>query len=157
MPGVYGGDDVSAIVLDAGSSTTRAGWAGEDTPRAVIPSFYGWVSSGETAADGASGSGNGADGDAMEGVETADGAAANGDTAVADAAAETNADANGNGNGAKSTSSKAVSDWELQKTRAESRRRYVGDAGVNMWRKGAELGNPFEDSVGACVCAGSGK
>ncbi|KAH9824776.1 actin family [Melampsora americana] len=32
MP-TYGGDEVSAVVLDMGSSTTRAGYAGEDTPK----------------------------------------------------------------------------------------------------------------------------
>ncbi|KAL5606052.1 hypothetical protein BROUX41_006174 [Berkeleyomyces rouxiae] len=37
---VYGGDEVSALVLDPGYSHTRAGFAGEDVPKAVIPSFY---------------------------------------------------------------------------------------------------------------------
>jgi actin-related protein 4 len=32
---------VSAIILDPGYSTTRAGFAGEDTPRSVIPTYYG--------------------------------------------------------------------------------------------------------------------
>lgn len=34
-------DEVSAIVLDPGFSTTRAGFAGEDTPKSLIPSYYG--------------------------------------------------------------------------------------------------------------------
>jgi len=34
-------DEVSAIVLDPGYSTTRAGFAGEDVPKSVVPSFYG--------------------------------------------------------------------------------------------------------------------
>ncbi|EAU34674.1 hypothetical protein ATEG_05605 [Aspergillus terreus NIH2624] len=37
----YGGDEVSAIVLDPGFSTTRAGFAGEDTPKSLIPTYYG--------------------------------------------------------------------------------------------------------------------
>ncbi|KAI9699837.1 MAG: NuA4 histone acetyltransferase subunit [Bogoriella megaspora] len=37
----YGGDEVSALVLDPGYSTTRAGFAGEDAPKSVIPSYYG--------------------------------------------------------------------------------------------------------------------
>ncbi|KAI0080754.1 Actin/actin-like protein [Panus rudis PR-1116 ss-1] len=37
----YGGDEVSALVLDIGSSTTRAGYAGDDTPKAVIPTCFG--------------------------------------------------------------------------------------------------------------------
>ncbi|KAH8165560.1 hypothetical protein CIB48_g2703 [Xylaria polymorpha] len=38
---VYGGDEVSALVLDAGYCHTRAGFAGEDVPKSVLPSFYG--------------------------------------------------------------------------------------------------------------------
>lgn len=37
----YGGDEVSAIVLDTGYSTVRAGFAGEDSPKSVIPTCYG--------------------------------------------------------------------------------------------------------------------
>lgn len=38
-------DEVSAIVLDPGYSTTRAGFAGEDVPKSVCPSFYGQTDS----------------------------------------------------------------------------------------------------------------
>ncbi|KAF4574770.1 NuA4 histone acetyltransferase subunit [Pleurotus pulmonarius] len=38
----YGGDEVSALVVDIGSSSVRAGYAGDDTPKAVIPSSYGY-------------------------------------------------------------------------------------------------------------------
>jgi actin-related protein 4 len=34
-------DEISAIVLDPGYSTTRAGFAGEDVPKSVIPTHYG--------------------------------------------------------------------------------------------------------------------
>ncbi|KAJ3410209.1 hypothetical protein CcCBS67573_g00909 [Chytriomyces confervae] len=37
------GDDVSAIIIDAGSGFVRAGYAGEDCPRAVFPSAVGRV------------------------------------------------------------------------------------------------------------------
>ncbi|KAF4125132.1 actin-related protein 4 [Geosmithia morbida] len=40
---IYGGDEVSALVLDPGYCSTRVGWAGEDTPKFVLPSFYGHV------------------------------------------------------------------------------------------------------------------
>ena len=36
-------DEVSAIVLDPGYATTRAGFAGEDAPKSVIPTYYGLV------------------------------------------------------------------------------------------------------------------
>ncbi|ODQ64086.1 Actin/actin-like protein [Nadsonia fulvescens var. elongata DSM 6958] len=40
-PAIYGGDEVSALVIDTGSSWTRVGFAGEDAPKAVIPTYYG--------------------------------------------------------------------------------------------------------------------
>lgn len=39
----YGGDEVAAIVIDIGSSSLRAGYAGDDTPKAVIPTTYGYL------------------------------------------------------------------------------------------------------------------
>ncbi|OCK84878.1 Actin/actin-like protein [Lepidopterella palustris CBS 459.81] len=44
-PNEYAGDEVSAIVLDPGYSTTRAGFAGEDVPKSVIPTYYGVLDS----------------------------------------------------------------------------------------------------------------
>ncbi|KAK0735038.1 actin family [Lasiosphaeria miniovina] len=40
---IYGGDEVSALVLDPGYCQTRAGFAGEEMPKQVIPSFYGHI------------------------------------------------------------------------------------------------------------------
>lgn len=36
-------DEVSALVLDIGTSTTRAGYAGDDTPRTVFSTSYGFI------------------------------------------------------------------------------------------------------------------
>lgn len=36
-------DEVSALVLDPGYCNTRAGFAGEDVPKSILPSFYGHV------------------------------------------------------------------------------------------------------------------
>ncbi|KAG6378476.1 actin-domain-containing protein [Boletus reticuloceps] len=38
----YGGDEVSALVVDMGSSSVRAGYAGDDTPKAIVSSYYGY-------------------------------------------------------------------------------------------------------------------
>ena len=35
---MYGGDEVSALVLDLGSNIIKGGYAGEDTPKVVMPS-----------------------------------------------------------------------------------------------------------------------
>ncbi|KAL9649846.1 hypothetical protein ABK040_009659 [Willaertia magna] len=37
----FAGDDVGAIVVDIGSYTTKAGFAGEETPKALVPSVVG--------------------------------------------------------------------------------------------------------------------
>ncbi|KAI9478357.1 MAG: actin family [Benjaminiella poitrasii] len=39
----YGGDEVNALVFDIGSSMTRAGYAGEDTPRVMFPTSIGYI------------------------------------------------------------------------------------------------------------------
>lgn len=60
-------DEVSAVVVDFGSHTTRAGYAGEDGPRIVTPTYYGY-------ADEASGSGSGENGaGAADGDDPMDG------------------------------------------------------------------------------------
>ncbi|CAI9753581.1 unnamed protein product [Fraxinus pennsylvanica] len=40
---MYGGDEVSAVVVDLGSHTCKAGYAGEDAPKAVFPSVVGSI------------------------------------------------------------------------------------------------------------------
>jgi len=39
----YGGDEVNALVFDFGTSTTKAGFAGEDVPKAVFPTMLGCI------------------------------------------------------------------------------------------------------------------
>ncbi|KAK4051073.1 NuA4 histone acetyltransferase subunit [Microbotryomycetes sp. JL221] len=39
-PVQYGGDEVGAVVLDVGSCTVRAGYAGEDAPKCVFPTTF---------------------------------------------------------------------------------------------------------------------
>ena len=41
-------DEISALVLDPGYSTTRAGFAGEDVPKSVVSSYYGILQSGSS-------------------------------------------------------------------------------------------------------------
>ncbi|KAK9839450.1 hypothetical protein WJX81_002957 [Elliptochloris bilobata] len=48
---MYGGDEVNAIVLDLGAGSVKAGYAGEDTPKAIFPSVVG-CRAGPPAADG---------------------------------------------------------------------------------------------------------
>ncbi|KAK8869539.1 hypothetical protein IAR55_000105 [Kwoniella newhampshirensis] len=63
---VYNGDEVSALVVDFGSATTRAGYAGEDTPRVVCPSFYGYTTEEASASTSSAANGDG-DGHATNG------------------------------------------------------------------------------------------
>lgn len=39
--GIYGGDEVGALVIDVGSHSVRAGYAGEDCPKCVFPTHFG--------------------------------------------------------------------------------------------------------------------
>jgi hypothetical protein len=68
-------DEVSALVVDFGSYTTRAGYAGEDCPRVVCPSFFGYTNEPD-AAEGENGE-NGGD-ILMSEAETAPAATTNG-------------------------------------------------------------------------------
>nr|OQO27219.1 hypothetical protein B0A51_05314 [Rachicladosporium sp. CCFEE 5018] len=43
----YAGDEVNALILDPGSHSVRAGFAGEDVPKSVVPTSYGQLPSGE--------------------------------------------------------------------------------------------------------------
>eukprot|EP00891_Asterochloris_glomerata_P009333 jgi/Astpho2/9333/fgenesh1_pm.00142_%23_5_t len=43
---MYGGDEVNALVADIGTHTTKAGYAGEDTPKAWFPSAVGVLARG---------------------------------------------------------------------------------------------------------------
>lgn len=36
-------DEVSALVIDIGTSSLRAGYAGDDTPKAVVPTSHGYI------------------------------------------------------------------------------------------------------------------
>ncbi|XP_059831040.1 actin-like protein 6B isoform X6 [Hypanus sabinus] len=49
--GVYGGDEVGALVFDIGSYTVRAGYAGEDCPKADFPTTVGLLNHDETSLD----------------------------------------------------------------------------------------------------------
>ena len=46
---MYGGDEVSAVVMEIGSSSTKCGYAGEDTPKFVLPSAVGVMGGGEAS------------------------------------------------------------------------------------------------------------
>ncbi|KAK8917001.1 Actin-related protein 4 [Platanthera zijinensis] len=48
---MYGGDEVSAIVIDLGCHTCKAGYAGEDAPKAVFPSVVGSIEQTEAIND----------------------------------------------------------------------------------------------------------
>ncbi|XP_035697168.1 actin-like protein 6B [Branchiostoma floridae] len=53
--GVYGGDEVGALVFDFGAYTTRAGYAGEDSPKVEFPTHVGVVEGAEPMDTGATG------------------------------------------------------------------------------------------------------
>ena len=60
---MFAGDEVSALIVDVGTTSVKAGYAGEDTPKAVFPSFVGKVKSGK---EGEVGGGGEMGGEGME-------------------------------------------------------------------------------------------
>lgn len=139
MPGVYGGDDVSAVVFDAGSSLLRGGWAGEDSPRVVIPSSYGWVPSDENDASSSSAAPAPAPSAAAEGDGDATMAEGNGDAPKEEQAVKTEA-ADSRIRGAKYLAKKATPD--------KGKKRFFGDFGVRSYRKGMEISPTVVDGIG---------
>jgi len=107
---------VSALVIDFGSHTTRAGYAGEDCPRVVCPSFYGYTEEEASSSIGATTNG-------ANGSEAA--AGASGDAMEIDGVAAAP------GVGSKKT-----------------RKYYVGDDAVGVWRPEMEVDNFMLDGVG---------
>lgn len=122
MPGVYGGDEINAIVLDPGTSVFRGGWAGEDQPRALFPSHYGWLPMS----------------DEDRALVASQGAAPqDGDVSMPDASEEAPLP--------KRALPRGVS-FDV----ARGRKRFVGDAGVSYWRPNLEIDTPFDaDGIGA--------
>ncbi|WWC89822.1 uncharacterized protein L201_004748 [Kwoniella dendrophila CBS 6074] len=114
---VYNGDEVSALVVDFGSYTTRAGHAGEDCPRIVTPSFYGYIDSQEAESSTTNGNGNG--------------------NAVVEAE---DVIMGGEGEGAKTNGGTTPQTKTIRKY-------YVGDDGVGVWRKGMEVDNFMQDGI----------
>lgn len=45
MSNIYGGDEVNAIVMDVGTCLTKAGYGGDDIPKAIFPSSVGYCNS----------------------------------------------------------------------------------------------------------------
>ena len=154
MPGVYGGDEINALVIDAGHSSSRVGWAGEDAPRVVVPSYYGYTSISDSeiaelesqAAFLTSTSNTAA---------AATASAADGDETMAEADTAAAASTSNGSNGA----TEEASDSRLKQSRAKSaskvlrfsvdrdkrRRRFVGDNDLNLYRPDFDISPIFDD------------
>lgn len=154
MPGVYGGDEINALVIDAGHSSSRVGWAGEDAPRVVLPSYYGHTSITDDAiaeleSQAAFATSSSSTVEPTERAEPVDG-----DETMADGQALSTS--NGN-SGAAAT--QEASDHRLRQARAKSasktlrfsvdrekkRRRFVGDNELNLYRTNLEIAPIFDD------------
>ncbi|WFD44103.1 NuA4 histone acetyltransferase subunit [Malassezia psittaci] len=131
MPGVYGGDEINAIVLDPGTSVFRAGWAGEDQPRVLFPSHYGWLPMSEEDRARAAQIKTKKDAGAGDQDKTTED---HGDVSMTEAS-----DANLRDSSSDARLPRGMS-YDLQK----DRKRYVGDAGVTYWRPGMEIDTPFD-------------
>ncbi|PKI85603.1 NuA4 histone acetyltransferase subunit [Malassezia vespertilionis] len=127
MSGVYGGDEINAVVIDPGTSVIRGGWAGDDQPRALFPAHYGWLPMREE------------DGVLADELASAKRTrpAEDGDISMQDAAKEDTEQEGSEKKGPKLC--KGIS-FDTQR----GRKRFVGDAGVSYWRNGLEIATPFD-------------
>jgi hypothetical protein len=114
-------------VIDIGTQTTRSGFAGEETPRSVVPTAFGYInlpsshdSSSVVQDGGASTSG---DNDNPMAVD------APSDRRTPEGESNLNGNTNGNKRG------------KVEK------RFFMGDQGVNMWREGMEVGSLMRDGI----------
>lgn len=119
MPVIGAAESVSAIVVDAGASSIRIGWAGEDAPRCILPNQYGYLS------------------DPPETAATTSGARPAGDEAM------DIDDFEGNQTNGTSDPKQERNQHFQSKLHAEQRRRFVGEVGANTYRPGMEIGTSF--------------
>ncbi|CAM0141706.1 unnamed protein product [Umbelopsis sp. WA50703] len=119
----YGGDEVNALVVDVGSTWTRAGYAGEDTPKAIFPTSYGVIESESTELD----TQPTADQPKPEDPDTemSDARTPNGDAAA-----------------------KAEDAATPASVPKKQRKYYIGDGEANTWRQNMEIRNPMKDGLG---------
>ncbi|KAJ9475683.1 Actin-related protein 4 [Pseudozyma hubeiensis] len=149
MPGVYGGDEINALVIDAGHSSSRVGWAGEDAPRVVVPSYYGHTSitdeaiaelESQAAFSAASSSTIAPAADADESM--ADGEGASTSNGNSDAAATEEASDNRLNQARAKSASKTL---RFSVDREKKRRRFVGDNDLNLYRPDFDVAPIFDD------------
>ena len=78
---VFGGDEVGAMVLDMGGTSTRAGYGGEECPRSIVPSVVGFDAAEMAAAAAAAAGAAAAAADEAKPMETDGGTQAKGKAA----------------------------------------------------------------------------
>ncbi|KAJ2707507.1 NuA4 histone acetyltransferase subunit [Coemansia sp. IMI 203386] len=119
MP-TYGGDEVNALVIDVGSTWTRAGFAGEDLPKAYFPSHAGYIES------------------EVEVAETSDEPKQNGN-------GSSNGDQDVDMTEEQQQQNGASEPAAIRKKKVRSY--YVGDTESAAWRAGMEVGGPMEQGL----------
>ncbi|KAJ2516047.1 NuA4 histone acetyltransferase subunit [Coemansia sp. RSA 1939] len=123
MP-TYGGDEVNALVIDVGSAWTRAGFAGEDMPKAYFPSHVGYIES------------------EVEVAETEDEPKQNGG-----GSGSANEEKDKDVEMESDSSSQKAGGEGAEKRKQKTRKFFVGDTESATWRAGMEVGGPMEDGL----------
>lgn len=111
---------MSAIVVDLGSSTVKAGYAGEDTPKAVFPSAVGWLAKDQASAGGK-------DGGDVEMEEASEGKDGRG------AAGEKGAKTSGGGGGGGTTKEYFVNDLSYRRDHMEMTSPFNAEGMLEDW------------------------
>lgn len=129
-------------MIDIGTQTTRSGFAGEETPRSVVPTAFGYINlpsshdSSSVVQDGngasTSNPGDNSNSDGMAVDAPSDRRTPEGNST----GNESNTNTNGNGSTANGNKRGKV-----------EKRFFMGDQGVNMWRDGMEVGSLMRDGI----------
>ncbi|KAJ2079772.1 NuA4 histone acetyltransferase subunit [Coemansia sp. RSA 988] len=129
MP-TYGGDEVNALVIDVGSTWTRAGFAGEDLPKAYFPSHVGYIES------------------EVEVSETLDSPKVTDNAATSSTAATNDQDVEMEDASADSAQKhEETTNGASRMTKKKVRKFFVGDTESSVWRPGMEIGGPLEGGL----------
>ncbi|RKP39698.1 actin family [Dimargaris cristalligena] len=126
---IYCGDEVSALVVDVGGSWIRAGYAGEDTPKVVVPS---WVGSSEVTEDEASAT--------TKTIRNSKADSQDPDVEMGDATASQSGSSSKDAAGGQG-------DVRVKNEPGTCRKYYIGDTQASTWRPNMDIKTPLEDGL----------
>jgi len=133
-------DEVAALVLSVGHTWTQAGYAGEDTPKSIFPTYVGWVDTPPEADKGD-------DADNSEDTQMEDvSQQQSGENGASNSIHGKDADG-GDVPPSQSVGSGTAPTSATPKKKVVRGKYYVGDGEVGCWRPNMEIKYPMRDGL----------